>query len=77
MALAGSLATIAPSKREEVAMVQVAQRLHERFPAVPEDQIEQTVQAEYHRFDGSPIRDFVPIFVERNAREDLLAFAIP
>jgi hypothetical protein len=77
MASAGSLATIEPSKREEVAIIQVAERLQERFPSVPEDQIEQTVRAEYHRFDGSPIRDFVPIFVERNAREDLLAFVVP
>jgi hypothetical protein len=75
MALAVSLATVEPSKREEVAIVQVAQRLHERFPSVPEDQVEATVQVQYHRFDGSRIRDFVPIFVERNAHQDLLALS--
>jgi hypothetical protein len=64
---------VEPSRREEVAIVQVAQRLRERFPSVPQDQIEATVRVQYHRFDGSRIRDFVPIFVERNAREDLLS----
>jgi hypothetical protein len=29
------------------------------------------VVAAHHRFDGRPIRDFVPILVERIAKEDL------
>ena len=75
MTAALSVTEVEPSRREEVAIVQVAQRLHERFPSVPEDQIEATVQVHHHRFDGSPIRDFVPIFVERNASQELLARA--
>ena len=59
------------SPREDLAIVQVAQRLHERFPAVPEARIQWTVQQQYHQFDNSRIRDFVPIFLERRAREAL------
>jgi hypothetical protein len=73
MTLVDNGATTEPSTRELVAIAQVAQRLRARFTTVPEAQIEQKVHAEYHRFDGSPIRDFVPIFVERNARAELLA----
>jgi hypothetical protein len=62
---------LSTSPREDLAIVQVAQRLHERFPAVPEARIEATVQQQYHQFDDSRIRDFVPIFVERRAREEL------
>jgi hypothetical protein len=29
------------------------------------------VQEEYARFDGRPIRDYIPLFVERNATEAL------
>ena len=72
MAVDVSLAPPDRSHREELALLQVAQRLHERFPSVPQELIEETVQVQYHQFDGSRIRDFVPIFVERNAREDLL-----
>jgi hypothetical protein len=71
MAAANNLATLEPSKREEVAMGQLTERLHRRFPALPTDRIDSTVQVYYHQFDGSPIRDFVPIFVERNAIADL------
>lgn len=75
MAVDGMVAAPEVTPREQVAIVQVAQRLHERFPTVPEDQIEATVRVQYHRFDDSRIRDFVPIFVERNARADLIALA--
>lgn len=29
------------------------------------------VSREYARFAGSPIRDFIPLFVERNAKAEL------
>jgi hypothetical protein len=29
------------------------------------------VNEEYSRFDGRPIRDFIPLFVERNATKEL------
>ena len=39
--------------------------------ALPDDEITQTIGSAYQRFDTSPIRDFVPIFVERYARREL------
>jgi hypothetical protein len=63
------------TERELQAIEQVAQRLHQKFPQVDVRQIEATVDLQLHRFDDSRIRDFVPIFVERNAREELLSHA--
>ena len=60
-------------EREAAALRQVTHRLQEMFPQLPTDQVGGAVQEQYHRFDGSKIRDFVPIFVERNARADLLS----
>lgn len=57
--------------RGELAVEQLTQRLQQRFPTLPPDRVEKPVQVHYHQFDNSRIRDFVPIFVERNAREDL------
>jgi hypothetical protein len=66
---------LGPTDREVAALRQVTQRLHERFPQVPATTVEATVALQFHRFDDSRIRDFVPIFVERNAREELMAQA--
>jgi hypothetical protein len=66
---------VGPTEREVAAIRQVTQRLHERFPQVPATTVEATVALQYHRFDNSRIRDYVPIFVERNAREELMAQA--
>jgi hypothetical protein len=63
--------TIDVTPREEQAIELLTQRLQQRFSTLPPDRIEDTVQVHYRRFDNSRIRDFVPIFVERNAREDL------
>jgi hypothetical protein len=38
---------------------------------VEPDHISRVVTAEYTRFEGRPIRDFVRLFVERNARAEL------
>jgi hypothetical protein len=58
--------------REQQAMRQVKDRLTQSFtPAHSERQIAQTVSAVHHRFDGRPVRDFVPVLVERYAREEL------
>jgi hypothetical protein len=57
--------------REEQAIELLTQRLHERFPAVPEAKVAATVHEHYHHFDDSRIRDYVPIFVERQARAAL------
>jgi hypothetical protein len=58
-------------EREAAALRQVTHRLQETFPQLPPDQVGGAVQEQYHRLDGSKIRDFVPIFVERNTRDEL------
>lgn len=51
----------------------VRDRLGTAFPDVPRPVIDDTIAAELARFDGRSIRDFVPLFVERKAREALLS----
>ena len=51
--------------------MEVTQRLVASFPAVPPDVVVHTVHASYERFAGSPIRDFVPVLVERLAKNNL------
>ena len=57
------------NESEHLAAVQ--DRLSATLPEVSRHDIEQTVAAEYARFEGRSVRDFVPLFVERNAREAL------
>jgi hypothetical protein len=52
-------------------MTEVSRRLRAKFPDTRAEVIDATV-AELHReFDGDPIRDFVPVLVERQAVERL------
>ncbi len=60
------------SVREEQAIRQVTDRLTTTFtPAFSQQEVTRTVAAVHHRFDGRPIRDFVPVLVERYARQEL------
>ncbi|MGZ4542619.1 MAG: three-helix bundle dimerization domain-containing protein [Mycobacteriaceae bacterium] len=52
-------------------IVQTAERLATRFPTVPMDHVLVIVREEHVRFDGRPLRDFVPMLVERAAKEQL------
>ena len=56
---------------EAEALAQVAGRLRERFPQVGEDDIRDVVMTCYHGHDGHPIRDFIPVLVENEARSRL------
>lgn len=47
---------------------EVVERLRDRFPDISEDRIRAVVTDAHQEFDGRPIRDFVPVFVERSAR---------
>ena len=66
--------------RDELrALEHVTARLAEQFPDVPGQVVQQTVQEVHRRFDGR-VRDYVPILVEREARQklgDLPAAAAP
>lgn len=59
---------------ESRAMEQLAFRLREAFASrVSDREIDERVREAYHRFDGSKVREFVPLLVENAVRRDLLA----
>jgi hypothetical protein len=53
------------------AVRHVAARLSQQFPELPADDIEHAVFGQYARFEGRPVRDFVPMLVERASRDAL------
>ena len=59
------------TKAETTAMNRLMERLAHVFPEVPEAEITRVVEGRYHDFDGRPIRDFVPVLVERTVRRQL------
>ena len=56
---------------EQTIIEQLVDRLAQKFPAVPGEKVAEVVTARYARFNGRPIRDYIPLFVERGARADL------
>ncbi len=56
---------------EQHAVELVAERLQTRFPSIDPQTISATVAECHEVYDGRPIRDFVPVLVEREARERL------
>lgn len=58
---------------ETRAVSEVSQRLVASFPDVAANVVEDAVHASHEQFAGSPIRDFVPVLVERIAKSNLKA----
>ena len=58
-------------ERERRELIQIVTRLHDRFSSLPIEQVERAVFHRYSELAHSRIRDFLPILVERLAREDL------
>lgn len=58
-------------EEEARAVDEVARRLAIRFPQISSDTVSRTVKDAHAEFANSRIRDFVPLFVERNARDHL------
>jgi hypothetical protein len=50
---------------------EVVERLLQQFPDMQEERVRSVVTVAHERFAGNPIRDFVPVFVERSARDEL------
>ncbi len=53
------------------AIEQLVDRLRNTYPLVPADTVATVVHHTHAKFDGHPVRDFVPLFVERAAKEQL------
>lgn len=62
---------------EQVLIAEVTHRLTLKFAQLPTDQVSSAVQNAHARFEQSPIRDFVPLLVERNARGELARLGEP
>ncbi len=58
---------------EEREVEAVVQRLADRFPEVGHERVVEIVTEAHQELDGNPIRDFVPVLVEHEARERLRA----
>ena len=56
---------------EQQIIDQLAGRLVDSHAGIEPDHISRVVHEEYARFNGRPIRDFIPLFVERNAKAEL------
>jgi hypothetical protein len=59
------------SAAERAAIGHLKARLAQQFPELSPEQIDRAVAGHYDTFDDSPIRDFVPVLVERAARQQL------
>ncbi len=56
---------------EWTAIEHLVRRMQETFPTVPPEKVTEVVHHNHARFDGRPVRDFVPLFVERGSRRQL------
>jgi hypothetical protein len=56
---------------EWTAIGDVVTRLKASYPDVAPDTVTTVVHHNHARFDGSPVRDYVPLLVERGSRRAL------
>ncbi|BDB45366.1 MULTISPECIES: three-helix bundle dimerization domain-containing protein [Mycobacterium] len=56
---------------EERLIIQVERRLTASYRHLRREQIAVAVRSAHAAFDRSPIRDFIPLLVERRARAEL------
>ncbi|WP_425568702.1 three-helix bundle dimerization domain-containing protein, partial [Nonomuraea antimicrobica] len=62
------------TRREEQAIRRTTDYLVQIFAGTHSaEQVESVMQAAHRRFDGLPVRDFVPVLAERMARRELTA----
>ena len=56
---------------EQTVIEQLVVRLNSRYPTISESTVADVVRDVHARFEGRPLRDFVPLLVERHARSEL------
>jgi hypothetical protein len=56
---------------EQQIIDQIAERLSGMYTTVSPDAVSRLVHEAFARFNGRPVRDFVPLFVERSAKAEL------
>ncbi|MDT5347640.1 MAG: hypothetical protein QOH91_927 [Mycobacterium sp.] len=60
---------VSPAERAQIDAVE--RRLAEKYAEIPHGHVTAVVQHVYARFKQSAVRDYVPLLVERHAREEL------
>lgn len=58
---------------EQRSVEEVIDRLGTKFPDVDRATIQAIVAEEHDAFDGRPVRDFVPVLVEKRAKQRVKA----
>ena len=61
------------ASEEDLAVEHAAERLAERYPEVPRERIDELVEKHHEEFDGAPVRDFVPVLIEHDVKQELNA----
>jgi hypothetical protein len=56
---------------EQTIIDQVADRLTRKYPTIPPDTLTAVVRGVHARFEGRPVREYVPLLVERFAGNEL------
>lgn len=56
---------------EEKTIAEIIARLTERFPEASPDEVTAAVDGARESFDGSKVRDFVPVLIEKEAKKRL------
>ena len=56
---------------EQTVIDQLVVRLTSRYPAISESTVSMVVRDIHAKYDDRPLRDFIPLFVERNAKNEL------
>jgi hypothetical protein len=56
---------------EQTVIEQLVERLTSRYPAIAQSIVASVVINTHARFDDRPVRDFIPLLVERNAKSEL------
>jgi hypothetical protein len=59
------------AKAERAALDSLVERLAHQFPELGADQIVHAVRGEYDEYAAAPVREFVPVLVERSVRSEL------
>lgn len=63
-----------PDEQKEIA--DIIARLQQQFPAIPQSEVASVTHEVHHELDGRPIRNYVPVLVEKQVKEQLRAKVI-
>lgn len=61
---------------EQQIIAGVADRLNRKYPNFPEETVTAVVRDAHARFDGRPVREYIPLLVERFAGQELELLAL-